>query len=225
VAYYPDTEGYGWNYLTFYWGDVSPNEDGFRVEYSADGLSGWSLYLTADANANYTYQQFSVFDAPPPGGCYRVIAFNGVGASNPSSIACNEPGIVPTDLVATAVDQESIDLTWTDNSTIDVGYVVIRATGYDGEYSVVANLPANATSFHDTGLVSGQEYWYFVAAVYQGGGWSDYSNYAYATPGSAPLAAQSSPTVVIGRAAPTLPVRGKPVPLHVPPRPNFGRKR
>ena len=226
VAYYLDTEGYGWNYLTFYWdGEASTNEDGFRVESSPDGLSGWSLYSTTDANVNYIQQQFSVFDPPPPAGCYRVIAFNAVGVSSPSSPACNEPGVVPTDLVATAVDQESIDLTWTDNASLETGYVVIRATGFDGEYSVVANLPKNAMSFHDTGLVSGQEYWYLVAFVNEGGDWSNYSNYAAAIPGSASLAAPRSPTVISGRAAPTRPVRGKPVPLHVPPRPSPGRTR
>jgi len=225
VAYYVDTEGYGWNYLVFYWGDASANEDGFRVEYSGDGSGGWSPYLTADPNTNYTYQQFSVFDPPPSGGCWRVIAFNSVGASTPSSIACNEPGVVPTDLVATASGPQSIDLTWTDNASLETGYAVIRATAIDGDYSVVGSVDKNVTSFHDTDVTEGQEYWYLVAAVYDGGGWSNYSNYASAIPGSAPLAAQRSPTVVIGHAAPTRPVRGKPVPLHVPPRPSPGRTR
>jgi len=219
VAYYLDTEGYGWNYLAFSWGDASLNEDGFRVEYSADGSGGWSPYFPTDANVNYSYQPFSVFDPPPPGGCYHVIAFNTVGASDPSSTACIEPGVVPTDLVATAVDQQSINLTWTDNATIEIGYVVVRTT-FDGEYTV-RELDKNATYFQDTNLTSGQEYWYYVAAVYQGGGWSDPSNYVSAIPGSAAL---RSPTVT-GRAPPRLPVRGKPVPLHVPPRPSPGRKR
>ena len=224
VAYYLDSEGYGLNYLVFYWDDASANEEGFRVEYSPDGLSGWSQYLTTDANVNYTQQEFSVFGSPPPGGCYRVIAFNAVGASNPSTITCNEFGVFPTDLVATAADQQSIDLAWTDNASLEIGYVVLRATAIDGDYSVVANLPANATSFHDAGLTNGQEYWYLVASVYDDGSWN-YSNYASAIPGSGTLGAQSSPTVVTGRAAPTRPVRGKPVPLHAPPRPNFGRSR
>ena len=224
VAYYVDTEGYGWNYLSFYWDDLaSTNEDGFRVEYSADGSGGWSEYLTTDANANSTYQAFSVYDPPPPGGCYHVIAFNTVGRSNPSSNSCIEPGVVPTDLVATAAGQQSIDLTWTDNASLEIGYVVVRTT-VEGEYTE-KKLDKNVTYFQDTNLTSGQEYWYYVAAVYQGGGWSDISNYASAIPGSAPLAAQRSPTVVTGRAAPTLPVRGKPVPLHVPPRPSPGRAR
>ena len=181
VNYYPDTEGYGWNYLTFYWGDASSNEDGFRIESSGDGSGGWSTYLTAGPNTTSTYVQFSVFEPPPGGGCWRVIAFNSIGESGPSNISCVEPGVAPTDLTATAVDQQTIDLTWTDNANIESGYVVIRGTAIDNDYSVIATLGANATSYHDTGLASGQDYWYLVAAVYPGGNWSDYSNYATAT--------------------------------------------
>jgi titin len=224
VWYYLDTEGYGWNYLTIYWSDASANEDGFRVEYSADGLSGWSLYATADADAYYVQQQISVFDPPPPGGCYRVISFNVMGSSNPSNIACAEPGVVPTDLVATAIDQQSIDLTWTDNASLEKAYVVIRSTAIDGEYSVVAdNLPANATSYHDTGLASGQEYWYLVAAIYPDFSWGDWSNYASATTGAG-AALQSSRTVVIERGHNARPIRIKGVPRRVPPTARMSRR-
>src|SRR6185503_6762727 len=210
VSYYMDTEGYGWNYLTIWWGDASTNEDGFRIEYSPDGVSNWSLYYTAAANEYYFQQQFSVFDYPPPAGCYRAIAFNVVGSSNPSSIGCAEPGVVPTELVATAVDQQSIDLTWSDNASLEMGYVVIRANAIDGQFYVVTELPANTTSFHDTGLDSGQEYWYLVASTYGDSGWSGYSNYAAATTASGTSAAQRASKIVTGRAAPTR-VIGKPV--------------
>lgn len=222
--YYLDTEGYGWNYLTIYWSDASANEEGFRVEYSADGLSGWRLFATAEANAYYVQQQISVFDPPPPAGCYRVIAFNSFGASSPSNITCAEPGTVPTDLVATAIDQQSIDLRWTDNASLETGYVVIRSTAIDGEYSVVAdNLPANATSYHDSGLASGQEYWYLVAAIYPGNSWGDWSNYASATTGAG-AALQSSRTVVIERGHNARPIRIKGVRQRVPPSPRSSRK-
>ena len=213
VTYYVDPDGFGWNYLVFYWDDASSNEEGFRVEYSADGLGGWGLYLTTDADVNYTQTQTSVFDPPPPGGCWRVIAFNVVGASSPSVTACAEPGMAPGDLTATAVDQQAIDLTWTDNANIEKGYVVIRSTAIDGEYSVVANLGANATSYHDTGLASGQEYWYLVAAVYPGDNWGDYSNYASATTAIGTAGITSSRTVVVPRTGRARPVRvsGRPM--------------
>jgi hypothetical protein len=222
VSYYQDTEGYGWNYLTIWWG-ASTNADGYRVEYSPDGLGGWTSYGTTDANFNYIQLQFSVFGPPPPSGCYRVIAFNAAGESSPTTVTCSEPGVVPTDLVATAVDQQSIDLTWTDNARLESGYVVVRSTAVEGEYPVVVVLPANATSYHDTGLTTGQEYSYVVASVYgiNGDSWSDYSNYAAATPGSATSGASAiriSPNIVVGRAAPSKPVPGKRIPPHVPPR-------
>jgi fibronectin type 3 domain-containing protein len=221
-----DPYDYGWVSFGVAWTrDPSTNAEGFRIEYSPNRAGNWSTYTTADADAWYIWQYFPVYDVGAPSGCYQVVAFNARGDSQPSNMGCAELDGAPTDLVATAVDQQSIDLTWTDNATLETGYAVIRATAIDGDYSVVTCLPATPTSCHDTGLVSGQEYWYQVAAVYDEYSWSDYSNYASATPGSGTLGALSSPKVVTGRAAPTRPVRGKPVPLHVPPRPNLVRTR
>jgi hypothetical protein len=224
VAYYVDTEGYGWNYLVIWWRDASANEDGFQVEYSADRKSDWSSYATAGADTNYVSEQFSVFAAPPPSACYRVSAFNSFGASNVTDPVCVEPGIVPTDLNAIAIDQHAIDLTWTDNANLEIGYAVIRSSAPDGIYEVVATLPANATSYPDTGLVSGQEYWYAVASVYGPyGGWSDYSNFASATTALTGAILQGSPNLVGGTVTPRRPVRVKGVTPRVPPKP--GRKR
>lgn len=225
AAYYPDTEGYGWNYLVIWWSDASTNEQGFRVEYSADGTSGWGLYGTTDSDNTYFQQQSSVFDPPPPGGCYRVIAFNSIGPSNPSNVVCMEPGGDPTDLTATAIDQQSIDLAWTDNAHIETGYAVIRSTGPDGPYEVVATLPANTTAYHDSGLSSGQDYWYAVAAIYSESGWSNYSNFTGATTLAAGASIQSSPNVITGSAGPKQPVRVKGLTPRVLPRRDSRRRR
>jgi hypothetical protein len=153
-----------------------------------------------------------------------VIAFNAVGSSPPSSISCVEPGVVPTDLTATAVDQQAIDLTWTDNASVEKGYVVLRSTAIDGEYSVIATPGANTTSYHDTGLASGQEYWYLVAAVYPGDHWSDYSNYASATTASESAGVTSSRTVIVERSGHKQKVRVKGRPESRAPT-RFSRKR
>lgn len=181
AAWYPDTEGYGWNYLVIWWADLSNNEAGFRVEYSADGNTGWTLYATTGIDETYLQQQFSVYDGVPPGGCYRVIAFNNIGDSNASDIACVEPGVIVTDLSAAAVDQQEIDLTWSDVSAIETTYAVLRSTEAYGTYEVIGTASPGATTYQDKNLASGQEYWYMIAAVYPGGGWGEYSNMASAT--------------------------------------------
>ena len=181
AAWYPDTEGYGYGYLYVWWSDdPNNNEAGYRVEYSADGKTGWTPFYTAEADANYIYLQYDAY-YPPPGGCYRVIAFNNVGDSGASDIACVEPEVFVWDLSATAIDQQEIDLTWSDASSLETSYIILRSTDLYGYFDVVGGTDANVTSYQDKGLVSGQEYWYLVVPVYPGGGWGNYSNYASAT--------------------------------------------
>jgi titin len=179
-----DQEGYGWVYLAIGWTDASANEDGFRVEQSADGVSGWTLVGTTVADTTHLGARYDLFASPPTSGCYRVLAFNARGASPPSNVTCTETGVGADDLVATPVDQHRIDLSWTDHAAFESGYAVLRATAMDGIYAVIAELPANATSYSDVGLLAGQEYWYLVLSMHDGytdSDWTNYSNYATAT--------------------------------------------
>jgi len=216
ASYWADNE-YGWLYFGVAWTDASNNEEGFRVEVSGDGVSGWQTYTTVAANMSSFQDKQSLWDnLGARGGCYRVLSFNGAGVSIPSNVTCTEWGNRPTNLTATAVDQQSIDLSWTDNGTFEVGYVVFRSTDISGPYDVVATTVANATSYRDTGLASGQQYWYFVGANF--GGYSiydtfNYSDYASATTLSATisgaLSVQSSSTVINDRHT-TIRISGRP---------------
>jgi hypothetical protein len=151
--------------FTLQWFDASTNEEGFRIEVE-DGLGGWRLYRLTGPNVNVLNEN-GPFLSVIAGGCFRVIAFNGVGSSNPSNVTCGEAFGYPTDVSAIGADQQSIDLSWTDNAYFESGYEVLRANEI-GQYSVIADLPANATSYHDTGLNAGQEYWYFIVTLYNG---------------------------------------------------------
>jgi fibronectin type 3 domain-containing protein len=205
---------YGWLYLDVAWIDASNNEEGFRIEVSYDGVSGWQPYATVAANMTSFEDKLSLWDNL--GGraeCYRVIAFNGTGVSTPSNVTCAEWAHRPTNLTATAVDQHSIDLSWTDNGAFEYGYVVFRSTDINGPYDIVTETSANATSYRDTGLASGQEYWYSVAADF-GAGYDtfNYSDYASATTlsatTSAALSVQSSRTVINNHMGP-MRIRGR----------------
>jgi hypothetical protein len=187
-------------YFGVSWVDASNNEEGFRIESGDDGA--WQTYTTAAANATYIQERTSLWGSlGPHGGCFRVVAFNSAGESA-SGKSCTEWDNPPTDLTATGADQQSIDLSWTDNASYEVGYIVFRSTTVDGDYDYVAETSANATSFHDAGLASGQEYWYVVASDF--GGYSSldiysYSNRVSATTLSATGTAQKSQTVTNNR--------------------------
>ena len=75
----------------------------------------------------------------------------------------------------------SAQLTWTDNSDNEQGFVIERKTGAAGVYAVAGKTGPNATSFADTvGLVEGETYFWRVAA-FNSAGQSAYSNEATRT--------------------------------------------
>jgi len=153
------------------WTDNATNENGYRVDRSADGVSGWTAAATLSVNANSTTIALST------GGvearvCFRAVAVGTYGESA-SNVACTTPPLAPANLTAVAGTGTSIDVTWTDHSGIEDGYQLERA-GADYGFTVIATLPPNATSYHDAGVVSDEPYYYRVRAT-AGAGVSDYA--------------------------------------------------
>jgi len=170
-------------------------EDGFRVERSTDGQVSWTAVTVTGPGESYVEDTER---APEEEVCYRVVAFNTFGESGPSPIACTAPPLAPTNLVATQIDQETVDLSWTDDSGVEDGYVV--GYFYFDDYNWVwvfqdiAHLPANATTYRLTGFWSDT---YFVAAT-RDGGHSDFAGIAVLTgsAASAPRTAATKPAHV-----------------------------
>ena len=114
----------------------------------------------------------------------------------------NEPApviipITPNQLTATAVSKSAIDLSWTDNSTNEEGFIIERKTS-GTNYSAVANLGKDITSYSDQGLSKNTSYTYRVHAFNQAGKSLSYSNEAEAvTSDDLPAAATNLAAVVI----------------------------
>jgi hypothetical protein len=75
-------------YLSMGWTDNSSNEDGFRVEYTPL-YSDWSEYVRTDENATAFFQEIGT-GGEPQSGCFRVVAFNSLGDSEPSNSFCSQ---------------------------------------------------------------------------------------------------------------------------------------
>ncbi|MBI4753380.1 PQQ-binding-like beta-propeller repeat protein [Candidatus Desantisbacteria bacterium] len=74
----------------------------------------------------------------------------------------------PGYLNARVCSSKTIELSWTDNSNNETGFVIERKTG-EGEFNVVTDVPVNITRFTDTGLLFATKYEYRVAAYNQKG--------------------------------------------------------
>lgn len=105
----------------------------------------------------------------------------------------------PTLLVATVISSSQVDLSWTDNSTDENGFMIYRAQleGPDiGPFRFLADTEAGVTSYQDTGLTKETRYYYRILA-FNSYGYSDYTNIVDGTtPGIVPIA----PTTLVATA-------------------------
>jgi hypothetical protein len=85
----------------------------------------------------------------------------------------------PQNLNASPVSNTQIDLNWADNSGNETGFELERSTN-GTDFTKLADLPANAANYQNTGLTTLTKYWYRIRAKNSIGN-SDYSNVADAT--------------------------------------------
>ena len=79
----------------------------------------------------------------------------------------NLPPTTPATLTASA-SGTAVSLAWTDNSTDETGFKVLRRDSCDGSFSTVTTTSADATSYSDTVTTAGS-YWYRVSAINSNG--------------------------------------------------------
>jgi autotransporter-associated beta strand protein len=131
---------------------------------------------------------------------YRVIANNADGDSPNSntaqaSTAAAQPPATPSNVVATGVATNQIDLAWLDNSGNEDGFSLERSTN-GGNYTFIAMTAAGVTNYSDTNLLAGKSYFYRVQAFR-----SCWGNSAYSSPVSAETLAPPAPVTPIGLVA------------------------
>ena len=147
------------------WTDNSTDETGFRVERSATDAGPWtSIGSTGPGATSFDDWQFPSSEQPA---CYRVFAVNSYGNSGPSNVDCTTVPIGPTNLGATVAGDGSVDLTWTDVSSVEDGFAVYRWTA-QGAFTLVGTSPANAAGYHDP-WVGDSTYYYRVYATKESG--------------------------------------------------------
>jgi uncharacterized protein YkwD len=154
----------GSHQVTLSWADVS-GENGYMVERSPDGVSGWAQVGTTGANVT-TYQDTGLSAGATY--TYRVRAYNAAGNSPYSTTAQattsapNPPGAVGS-LTAAAASSSQVNLSWSDVSG-ETGFKVERSADGQTGWTQIGTTGANVTTYQDTGLSASTPYYYRVRA-------------------------------------------------------------
>jgi hypothetical protein len=145
------------------WIDNSNNETEFIIENSPDGVN-FAYYGTSEI-PNITLM-WDIELAQGSTHCYRVLARNADGDSNPSNTACattqsNGPPLPLSNLTAQVISSDRILLTWTNNSSCD-GYKVYESVdGGAHNYAGVVT-PGDLPGAYVEGLPAGDNFSYRV---------------------------------------------------------------
>ena len=106
------------------------------------------------------------------------------GTERQATLTWTDPA--PQNLSATAIDSDTIDLSWRDNFADEDGFNIYRSTAsspsYPGDYTQIDSVAADVESYTDSGLTNGTTYTYVVTATDSDGfGESEPSNSDSAT--------------------------------------------
>jgi cytochrome c553 len=162
------------------WTDNSNNEVSFNIQRAANtGFSSGLTNMTATAGSSAFSDTTAVQNTAY---YYRIRATNTAGNStwsntvNVTTSSTVTAPSAPSNLVATAASGTRVNLTWTDNSSNEVGFRIQRATNSGFTLGVTnATATANVNTYGDTAVVSGTTYYYRLLATNNAGesAWSN----------------------------------------------------
>lgn len=158
------------------WTDNSTNEDSFRIWIATNG--SLSLYKNIDfVSANVTSYSCRGLLAGK-NYFFKVDATNASGSTfgtnraSATALTSDTVSLAPNNLSVTFINQNSISVSWTDNSNNELGFKIERSSSQSGPFSAIGNTSismsrtAYTVFFQEipSGLVGGATYYYRVAA-------------------------------------------------------------
>lgn len=173
----PAAEATAYNKINIAWTDASDNETGFEIVRSLTTNGTYSPAGTVSANVT-SFTDSGLTASKKYFYKVRAIGEYGESAFSPK-VDATTPGApstpaTPTNLVGAAGENNTIAISWTDNSNNENNFIVYRSTD-NTNFTALATLPANSNAYNDTGLVQLTNYYYYVVSA-NNSGESEHSN-------------------------------------------------
>ncbi|MFV2013995.1 MAG: fibronectin type III domain-containing protein [Candidatus Heimdallarchaeota archaeon] len=164
--------------ISLSWSDNSSNEEHFIVQRSSTSGSGFTTIITLAADTT-SYTNSGLIASTTY--YYRVYSTNSIGNSSNSNevnatttVSSISAPSAPSNIFSYSVNITSAQLSWTDNSNNETGFIVERSTSSTGPFTQIETLAENTIGYEFTSLTAGTRY-YFRVRAYNGGG-NSYSN-------------------------------------------------
>jgi hypothetical protein len=161
------------------WTDNSSDESHFILEHSFDGQSWTALpAISANSTSSTATNLLCYVDYQ-----FRIRAYQSSGAysiySNFVTIKTDIcPALAaPTNFRTNGATGNSVTIAWSDNATTETGYMVERVLNGGNDWTIIAVLPVNTTSYTNTGLSCSNSYQYRVQS-YRTTGTIAFSSYS-----------------------------------------------
>jgi len=107
--------------------------------------------------------------------------FANLGSGNPTPTVPT----APSNLSATVQSSTQVNLRWSDNSSNESGFRILRKSGVNGAYTTLT-VGANATAYNDSGLTAGTQYFYKIRAYNTVGNSADSTEISVTTQANPP---------------------------------------
>jgi len=149
---------------------VNPSSD---FVYVVNQLSGTVSVIYTNHGGTGTYSDYEVIDTVAVGA--SPIGFgNFIGGKPPRT---------PSGLTATLANK-TITLSWSDNSSDELGFKIFRKQFVQGTYSLLATVTKDTTEYTDASILESDSNYYYEICAYNYDGNSSFSNETYATTGT-----------------------------------------
>ncbi|HSI35868.1 MAG TPA: PA14 domain-containing protein, partial [Tepidisphaeraceae bacterium] len=157
------------------WTDL-PTENGYKIERSANGTTGWTQIATPSAGST-GYLNTGL--APNTTYYYRLRGFNAGGDGAYSAVFSAKtqaitPPAAPTFTGIRPVPVTALEIKWT-NVAGETGYKLERSLSPTSGFTQIATTGADLTTYVDDSNLPGNTLFYYRVRAYNGGGDSDYS--------------------------------------------------